>query len=456
MSAIIVDGAHFLSKVATGIGSYARTLVKALRTATERSTDGKTVSVLYGQRVTLHKTDLELALQLFGNEPAAHPWTRSLRKTSLVVTTILGRHRRVNATPISLRGLSLSSHEPPIPVSDVTLNSDRIYERAAARFAIKERFLEFMPPEDVLAAHWTVPMPIKAVGVPNIYTIHDVIPLQYPHFVIDRGGRAARLHREVVKAADLIIAVSEATKRDIVDVLGVPEDRIAVTYTPSLPIEPIPREAAERLVAAVYGVKPGAYALFVGAIEPRKNIRRMIEAHLLAGIDMPLILAGPLGWLYDSDMALIETIACQPTMIRHDGRTSGTTRAANGRAEHPWVRHLGYLPQRHITALMQCARFFIFPSIHEGFGLPVLEALQLGVPVITSNTSSLPEVVGDAAIQINPLDVTAMAREITRMANDADVREHLSKHGPIQAARYNEANYQVRLAAAYAKLGIIL
>jgi glycosyltransferase involved in cell wall biosynthesis len=108
------------------------------------------------------------------------------------------------------------------------------------------------------------------------------------------------------------------------------------------------------------------------------------------------------------------------------------------------------------VALLQCARMFLFPSLHEGFGLPVLEAMQLGVPVLTSNSSSLPEVVGEAAIVVDPLNVSAMAREIERLAIDADLRSELSRRGPKQAAKFGEEQYRARLAEAYKKVGVEL
>jgi glycosyltransferase involved in cell wall biosynthesis len=191
---------------------------------------------------------------------------------------------------------------------------------------------------------------------------------------------------------------------------------------------------AERLVETVYGAEPGQYALFLGAIEPKKNLKRLIEAFLIANPGIPLLLAGPKGWLNKEDLELIQTVSAQQSM----------------------VRQLGYLPRRHVTALLKCARFFVFPSIYEGFGLPVLEAMQLGVPVLTSNTSSLPEVAGDAAVLVDPLDLNQMTKGIRALANDSDLRAELSFRGPKQATKFSEEIYQQRLAAAYRKVGITL
>src|SRR5690606_38578309 len=118
------------------------------------------------------------------------------------------------------------------------------------------------------------------------------------------------------------------------------------------------------------------------------------------------------------------------------------------------VRRLGYLPRRHVVALIQHARFLAFPSLCEGFGLPVLEAMQLGVPVLTSNTGALAEVSEDAAILVPPLDVGAMAQQIRRLASDSDLCRELAARGPLQAAKFGFDAYRHRLAAAYCKIGV--
>jgi glycosyltransferase involved in cell wall biosynthesis len=432
---VLIDGAHFLSKTATGIGSYGRTLANSLHSA------GCHITVVYGQRVRARLAQdarLRLAAQLFGSEPPAWRWTRLLGDASFLVGAAIGRSKRASAIKVPVEGVDLSAFEPSLPPCDEVLNSYGLFERAYRLFGMKERFLELELPSPCEVAHWTGPLAIKVRRVPNIYTIHDLIPLQFPYFVIDRGGRGVQLHKEIARQADHIITVSQASKRQIVDLLDVQQDRVSVTYQPAPSLPFLDQGHAERLVQNVFGVDPGAYALFLGAIEPKKNLRRLVEAFLLAGVDIPLLVAGPLGWLYDEDLALLDTI----------GRLTNL--------ERPAVRHLGYLPRRHVVALLQCARLFLFPSLHEGFGLPVLEAMQLGVPVLTSNSSSLPEVVGEAAIVVDPLNVSAMAREIERLAIDADLRSELSRRGPKQAAKFGEEQYRARLAEAYKKVGVEL
>jgi glycosyltransferase involved in cell wall biosynthesis len=428
---VLIDGSQFLSKAATGIGSYGRTLVRSLRKS------GTKVTVLYGQGVQVPRNapPLALAVQVFGSERLPERrLVRYARNIPFIAGSFLGLRQRVQPLTVSTEGVNLDAFEPPLPAADTILNASRLYERAFLHFLVKERLMRIDPPEDIGLAHWTGPVTVKAKGVPNIYTLHDVIPLQFPYFIVDRGAIALRQHTAIAREADHIITVSEASKRHIMDLLKIQEDRISVTYQPTPSLPAVEQSEAERLVETVYGATPGHYALFLGAIEPKKNLKRLIEAFLIANPGIPLLLAGPKGWLNKEDLALIQTVSTQQSI----------------------VRQLGYLPRRHVTALLKCARFFVFPSIYEGFGLPVLEAMQLGVPVLTSNTSSLPEVAGDAAVLVDPLDLNQMTKGIRALANDSDLRAELAIRGPEQATKFSEDAYQRRLAAAYRKVGVEL
>jgi glycosyltransferase involved in cell wall biosynthesis len=427
----MIDGAQFLTKQATGIGSYGRTLAKTLRFA------GCNVSVLYGGHAKPGVLSTSLAMQVFGNEPPEPEWRRSAREIRSIAAIAMGRGGYARAVPVPTEAVDLSGFDPALPACDEVLSASGIYARANALFARKRRLVKLKVPPTCDVAHWTGPLAIKALAVPNIYTLHDLIPLQFPHFVIDVGARSADLHAAIAREADHIITVSETSKRQIVDLLKVPEERVSVTYQPVPDLPRLPTRDAERLVECVYGVSPGAYALYVGAIEPKKNLRRLFEAFVLADAGMPLLMAGPLGWLFEDDLALMDSVA-------------GHTRAGGPTP----FRRLGYLPRPHVSALLQCSRFLVFPSLCEGFGLPVLEAMQLGVPVLTSNTGALAEVSGDAAVLVPPLDVGAMAEQIRRLANDNDLCRELAGRGPPQAAKFGFDGYRLRLAAAYRKVGV--
>ncbi|MCZ0733720.1 glycosyltransferase family 4 protein [Phreatobacter sp. AB_2022a] len=453
---ILIDGSHL--KNISGIGSYTRTLVHLLQTT------GQPVDVLFGEYCRMQRSDTGavLAAQVFGTEPPQWFWMKALRRLSfLTAMTVMGR---VSAIDVPTDHIDLNAMERPLPPFSGVINADAVFQRAAQRFSARQRFLEVDTPRSYVAAHWTSPLPIKARGIPNIYTLHDAIPLEFPYLVLDRGGRNARLFSRIAAEADLIVTVSEASKERLVKILGIAEERIAVTYqaTPALPI--LTQDHAERIVRDVYGAEPGKYALFVGTVEPKKNLKRLMEAYLLAGVDIPLLLAGPLGWMYDDELAMIDMIARNAPIAVPQGRTdlagsitTGIVGAGLGRASSCLpIQRLGDLPRRHVAALLQCARFFLFPSICEGFGLPVLEAMKLGVPVLTSSTSSLPEVVGEAALKVDPLDITALADGIRMLASDAALRCELAQRGHPQAAKFTNKAYRERLAAAYARVGVHL
>ncbi|MGQ3353749.1 MAG: glycosyltransferase family 4 protein [Phreatobacter sp.] len=459
-SRVLTDGNHFLSRFGTGIASYSRTLIHNIRDL------GGTVGVLFGAKVSYGRndSDLVLATQILGHEPPPNILVKALRTGGQLGRALLFPGRSITARMVNMKGLEVDAFEPPLPAFDQVVSASGVFVNADRVFTLTGKMTSIRLPDTFDVAHWSSPMPVRAEGVPNIYTIHDLIPLQYPYMVLDRGGRSARLHQSIAQSADLIVTVSEASKRQIVDLLRVPEERVAVTFQPVPPLPFLTREEAERLVRTVYGAKPGEYALFLGAIEPKKNLRRLVDAYLLAGLDIPLLIAGPLGWLYEEELALVDSVTRNALPMRlppQEGLANAIAGAFDMVAPQPRpnrlpIQRLGLLPRRHVSALMMCAKFFVFPSIHEGFGLPVLEALQLGTPVLTSNTSSLPEVAGEAAVLVDPLDVSAMARRLRELDGDADLRAELSVRGPQQAKTFSPETYKIKLADAYAKVGITL
>jgi len=428
MTTVLVDGSYLLRRDQTGISSYARTLAATLHGL------GAEVSLLLGSRAAAARSlpAIGVAGQVLGNAPERGPAMRRLR---LLRQTRFGLRRRLSAVPVVADNIDLASLDPPLPPHQAVFNASDFFEHARAVFALSGRFTAIELPGRADVAHWTSPVPLAARNMANVYTVHDLVPLRFPHFTIDSNGRAARLHAAVARRADHIITVSERSAEDIVRVLGVSADRISVTYQPVAPLTPLPPEDAARLVSDIYGAEPGRYVFFSGAMEPKKNLARLIEAFIVADTGMQLLLAGTPGWL-SSDVAEL--------LSRFE------------KTERPLVRHLGYLPRRHVAALMQGACFFAFPSIYEGFGLPVVEAMSLGVPVLTSTGGALPEVAGDAAELVDPLDPGAIVRGIRKLAVDAELRAELGRRGREQAARFSGGAYAERLRVAYRRFGVSL
>ncbi|MEZ5418153.1 MAG: glycosyltransferase family 1 protein [Vicinamibacterales bacterium] len=174
---------------------------------------------------------------------------------------------------------------------------------------------------------------------------------------------------------------------------------------------------------------PDRFVLYLGTVEPRKNLRRLLAAFALArrsGIAHHLVCAGPYGWLSQDLTREIDRLGLTPV-----------------------VHFTGYVPFARLPALYSLCDVFAFPSIYEGFGLPVVEALACGAPVLTSSTSSLAEIAGDAAVTVDPLDVPALAAALTRLATDADLRLRLSAAGPARAASFSWAEAARDVLAVY-------
>jgi glycosyltransferase involved in cell wall biosynthesis len=179
------------------------------------------------------------------------------------------------------------------------------------------------------------------------------------------------------------------------------------------------------------------YFLFFGAIEPKKNLARLVEAYLASGVQSPLVIVGGKAWLEDDELGLLT-----PQLAGGGKTTEGVDRAGR-------IRHFDFMPFSLLARLIRGARAVLAPFLYEGFGLPVLETMLMGTPVLASTTGSLPEVAGDAALLVDPYDVDAIREAIRTLEADADLRSDLAARGLIQAQRFNEAAYGARLTGLY-------
>jgi len=282
------------------------------------------------------------------------------------------------------------------------------------------------------APYWAPPLRPSA---PTIVTIHDLIPLLLPQY---RGGPSVRLYTALVskaaRSAALALTDSEASRRDIVACLGLPEERVRVVYlaaderyTPA----PAPDDAAIR---ARYGL-PERYALYLGGFDARKNVATVLGAYRLAqpaiGEQCPLAVAGRLP---ERDTPF----APDPRRLAHELGV-----------DERLVRFVGSPAEADKPALYRGAAAFLFPSRYEGFGLPPLEALACGAPVVGSDAASLPEVVGDAGALLPPDDAQGMAGALVRLATDDVYRAKLSRRALARAARFSWERAARETLAAY-------
>lgn len=244
----------------------------------------------------------------------------------------------------------------------------------------------------------------------SVITVHDLAFLLYPHFLTKEAARYYGQIDQAVRRTDHIIAVSESTRQDTIKLLGVPERKITVIHEAASPIyRPIAPDEARRHVSKAHGLDRD-YILFVSTIEPRKNLPGLLQAYrkLLDGYkcSQELVLAGSRGWLSEEVYETVEALNL---------------------SDH--VRFLGRVPSQQLLYLYNAARVLVHPSFYEGFGLPPLEAMTCGTPTIVSNVSALPEVVGDAAILIDPHDIDGLTVAMWHVLTDENLRASLSTKG---------------------------
>nr|WP_252393733.1 glycosyltransferase family 1 protein [Candidatus Rhodoblastus alkanivorans] len=289
--------------------------------------------------------------------------------------------------------------------------------------------------------HATQAIPLRVEGARNIYTIHDVVPLKLPQSTLDDKKFFLNMVRHLGATADRIVTVSEASRRDLIDICGIDPNRVVNTYqSVSFPEELLAQTYAEsaNLVRRAFGLEADDYYLFFGALEPKKNVGRLLDSYIVSGTKRKLALAGGLGWEYHDDLAKIEDLRSHALKI--DGARI---------TPDEQIRRLSHVPLFQLTALIRCARAVVFPSLYEGFGLPVLEAMLLGAPVLTSNGSSLPEVAGDAALLVDPTDVRGIAGALRRLDEDDALCADLRQRGYAQAAKFSPEAHKERLARVY-------
>jgi len=261
--------------------------------------------------------------------------------------------------------------------------------------------------------------PLYKLGFKIIVTIHDVTFLLFPEKYTITKRLFYRLMIPIfVKISDKIIAISDNTKKDILLIFKVPDEKVVVIYaTCSENFNNIIDENKNTEVLSRYNIDK-AFMLFVGMIEPRKNIISILNAFkdMDKEIDADLVIVGKKGWYFKE----IEDFIIQ---------------SKNSNLKNKII-FTGYVPENEIKSLFQKALFFIFPSFYEGFGLPPLQAMACGTPVITSNISSLPEVVGEAAIYIDPYELEELKNAMLYLYNNIAKREELIKKGFLQCDNF--------------------
>ena len=288
-------------------------------------------------------------------------------------------------------------------------------------------------PDVFHAPHYVLPL---AVRCRSVVTIHDCIHLMFPQYLPNKAAYAyARTSMwAAVKRSDCILTVSEASKRDILHFFNVAPEKIVVVYNAiddHFWLTPPEDEVAR--VRERYQLDH-QFVLYVGNIKPHKNLVRLIEAFdelRRTGLeDLKLLIIG-------------DEISKLPALRR----------AVHGHKLHKHVRFLGYVSDGTLRILYRLASAFVFPSLYEGFGLPPLEAMASGTPVVTSNQSSLPEVTGDAAVLVDPYDVGSIVDGMRRVLTDTVLADDLRRRGPERAREFSWARSVEKTRQVYEAVG---
>ncbi len=434
---VLLEGCNLMLSQGTGIATYARNLNEAVRA------NGFASDVLVDINRRLDRRDPVLnEVSLFdATPPQTSPALEFLREST---RWAVGMPLGIRATNVQVTGAVADSLSASFASFDGVFAATGLDRSARHHFARHGKRAWITVEHKPSLFHATQAIAIGVQGCPNIYTVHDIVPLRLPFTTLDNKKYFLNLMRHLCRTADHIVTVSEFSKQDIIKLFGIDENRITNTYQAvHLPAKVLgwSTDQVVSIVEHSFQLPYQEYFLFVGAIEPKKNISRLIDAYAASGSKRPLVIAGGLGWQYERDVEKIEAERFLKYQI-----------VDNEIIQRRQVRRLPYVPFEFLVALIRGARALLFPSLYEGFGLPVLEAMMLGTPVMTSNVTSLPEITGDAAILVNPLDIEATTEAIRKLDSDDDLRAELAARGAKRAELFSPERYRDRVAALYRRV----
>ncbi|MDQ0504874.1 glycosyltransferase family 4 protein [Xanthobacter agilis] len=421
---IMIDGYNLALERGTGVATYARNLSYACGSL------GYRTDLLYGIPSSTAKDPFFREVSFFATQPERAKWsTRFARDLHSLTTPFL--NPRALSIPVSGRVI-IDQFANQMPHFDHIWNVANLFDRAFTLYYAYRLFSTVTGMDRPDLMHWTYPLPIRLKNTKNIYTIHDLVPLRLPYTTLDNRKYYFSLINNLLKRADHIVTVSESSKRDIVDIFGYPEEKITNTYQAvsiPQPLRDKSDDVVRQEVEGVFNLPYKSYFLFFGAIEPKKNVGRIIEGYLSSQVKEPLVLVGKPAWKADRELRVLSETS-------HGDR----------------VRRFEYVSFPFLVSLIRGAKAVVFPSLYEGFGLPILEAMLLGTPVLTSDRSSIPEITGDAAIHVDPYDTRAIADALQTLSADNALCADLSTKGRRQAELFSPERYRERVAALYDRL----
>jgi glycosyltransferase involved in cell wall biosynthesis len=306
------------------------------------------------------------------------------------------------------------------------INAPDVFHSANRFYSVFKRPVTVKIKEKVDVWHMTTPLPIKIKGVKTVVTVHDLIPLKVPFTTLDVKANFYHLFKWACHHADLILAVSEQTKKDIIEIYGVEESKVKVTWQSIKTISRHNDEQFDQKYLSSNRIEKEKYVLFVGNIEPKKNIKSLITAMSFVDENVKLVIVGKKAWLWKDQLKNLKKYLSKSR-----------------------VQFMNFVDDDELAVLYRNASCLVFPSLYEGFGLPVLEAMQYDCPVICSGITSLPEVAGDAALYIDPYDYKDIRDKINAVISDPQLRDDMRVKGRKRVEFFSPENYAERLKSAY-------
>ncbi len=319
---------------------------------------------------------------------------------------------------------------------DWRYKAGRALEILGSRLAEKEALISCDPSQyDVYhVSYFPLPDASALPNVPRILTVYDLIPLIFPEFFVPRvNQRAIDIIKSIDIRRDWVICISEHTKRDFCKYSGMDSDRVFVTPLAAANyFYPVKNTQLINNILAKYKIPHSPYLLSLCTLEPRKNLDLLIRAfadliHAQPNLDLNLVLVGTNGWKNDK---IFQTVQ-------------------NSSQVKERIFFTGYVPDEELAPIYSGALAFAYPSLYEGFGLPPLEAMQCGTPVITSNSSSLPEVVGDAGLLVSPTQQDELSSAIWKLVSDEQLQAELSQRSITRASQFSWEKAADKTVEAY-------
>jgi len=447
---VVLDTYNLRLTKGSGIKTYGLTLIESLRRL------GASVSVLSDRVLPKRRDEVLDEVHFFDPPPIPSLLPQRLRTLVDVLRLATGPQRPV---AIRMKHVIQSRSHHPISQADRIYNVSDVYDRAHRLYRLTGRRTTI----DLGAGggvhgglgvhggaggaggaggngaarrrlwHATTPMPVRVRGTPMITTVHDLIPLRLPYMTRDHKKTFYGVVDEALRDSCLVLAVSEFTKRDLLDLFDIDERKIVVTWETYSPSVPLPENVDQDVVLGQHGLRPREYVLYVGNVDPRKNLGVLFQAMSAVPHDLPLVIAGRKSDRWDQEIE-----AAQAHLGVYDQRRLRRR-----------LRLLDYVPAALLQVLYRNALCLVMPSLYEGFGLPVLEAMRHDCPVVCANRTSLPEIAGDAALYFDPERPYELSAQILALAGDKSRRPAMIDAGRAQAARFSPEEYTARVSAAY-------